>query len=295
MCRVGLPLGNDRRGVIGTGKEACSHATNPGVYGMIPQEAMGVADFSVAGKVALVTGAARGIGKATALALARHGADVAVNYLSQQEKAEAVAAAICAMGRRAAVVQGDVSKEGDVKRLVREAVEAVGPIDILVNNAGIASSCWLHEMSLVEWQRTIDVDLTSVFLVTREILPSMMERRKGRIINISSVSAQNFKLVMGLVHYCAAKGGVISFTRALAHEVAPYGITVNSIAPGTTLTEISAHRSPEWRQRRNAEVPLGRAAQSEEIAMSVVLLASAAGGFYTGQVLCPNGGESMCG
>lgn len=251
--------------------------------------------FSIDGKVAMVTGAARGIGKATAIALARHGADVAVNYLTQQDKAEAVATAIRALGRRAAVVQGDVSREADVKRFVQQAVESLGPIDILVNNAGIASSCRFHEMSLAEWQRTIDVDLTSIFLVTREVVPSMIERRFGRIINVSSVSAQNFKIVMGLVHYCAAKGGVISFTRALAHELAPYGITVNSIAPGTTLTEIAAHRSEEWRRRRNAEVPLGRAAQPEEIAMTAVLLASRAGGYYTGQVLCPNGGESMCG
>lgn len=251
--------------------------------------------FSVEGMVALVTGASRGIGKATALALARHGADVAVNYRSQREKAEAVAAAIQGLGRRSVAIQGDVSNEGDVKRVVREAVEALGPIDILVNNAGIASSCWLHEMSLAEWQRTIDADLTSVFLVAREALPSMMERRFGRIISISSVSAQNFKLVMGLVHYCAAKGGVISFTRALAHEVAQYGITVNSIAPGTTLTEMAAHRGEEWRRRRNAEVPLGRAATPEEIALTAVMLASPAGGFYTGQVLCPNGGESMSG
>ena len=250
-------------------------------------------DFS--GKLALVTGGSRGIGAEICRTLARYGADVAVNYLSQRDKAEAVVAAIRGLGRRAAVVRGDVSKEADVKRLVREAAGSLGPIDILVNNAGIASSCRFHEMSLAEWQRTIEVDLTSVFLVTREVVPSMIERRFGRIISISSVSAQNFKIVMGLVNYCAAKGGVISFTRALAHELAPYGITVNSIAPGTTLTAIAAHRGEEWRRRRNAEVPLGRAAQPEEIAMTAVLLASAAGGYYTGQVLCPNGGESMCG
>jgi NAD(P)-dependent dehydrogenase (short-subunit alcohol dehydrogenase family) len=145
---------------------------------------MGVADFSVAGKVALVTGAARGIGKATALALARHGADVAVNYLSQKEKAQGVVEAIRTLGRRSVAVQGDVSKEGDVKRLVREAIQTLGPIDILVNNAGIASSCRFQEMSLAEWQRTIDVDLTSVFLVTRELVPSMIERRAGRIMAV---------------------------------------------------------------------------------------------------------------
>lgn len=252
-------------------------------------------DFSIAEKVALVTGATRGIGKAVAIALARHGADVAVNYLSQKDKAEAVAAAIRELGCRAAVVQGDVSQEADVQRLVHDVEAALGPVDVVVNNAGIASSCSFHEMSLAEWRRTIDVDLTSVFLVTRAVMPSMIARRSGRIINISSVSAQNFKIVMGLVHYCAAKGGVISFTRALAHELAPYGITVNSIAPGTTLTEIAAHRGEEWRRRRNAEVPLGRPAVPEEIAMTAVMLASPAGGYYTGQVLCPNGGESMCG
>ena len=163
----------------------------------------------------------------------------------------------------------------------------------MASRRSVASSCRLHEMSLEEWNRIIDTDLTSVFLVTRQVLSSMIERRQGRIINISSVAAQNFRMNMGLVHYSAAKGGVISFTRALAYEVAPYGITVNSIAPGTVLTEIAAHRGAEWRRRRNAEVPLNRGADPKEIAMTVVLLASAAGGFYTGQVLCPNGGESM--
>jgi 3-oxoacyl-[acyl-carrier protein] reductase len=123
----------------------------------------------------------------------------------------------------------------------------------------------------------------------------MIERRTGRIINISSVAAQNFRMIMGLVHYATAKGGVISFTRALAHETAQYGITVNSVAPGTVATEIAAYRGEEWRRRRNIEVPLGRAGTPEEIAMTVVFLASPAGSFYTGQVLCPNGGESMCG
>jgi 3-oxoacyl-[acyl-carrier protein] reductase len=255
----------------------------------------GEVSLSVAGKVALVTGGSRGIGKAIVLALARHGADVGINYVARKDRADDVARQVTALGRRAVVVQGDVSREDDVARLAAEAVQALGPIDILVNNAGIASSSPLHETSLAEWQRTIDVDLTSVFLVTREVLPSMIERKWGRVINISSVCAQNFKLVMGLTHYAAAKGGVIALTRAVAHEVAQHGITVNCIAPGTTLTEISAQRSEEWRRKRNAEVPMGRAAQPEEIAMTAVLLASSAGGFYTGQVLCPNGGESMCG
>jgi len=246
-------------------------------------------------KVALVTGATRGIGKATALTLAEYGADVVVNYMQSAERAEEVVSQIRNLGRESIAVQGDVSKEAEVSSFVRKAVDAVGPIDILVNNAGIASSCWLHEMSLEEWQRTIDTDLTSVFLVTRQILPSMIERGRGCIINISSVAAQNFRMKMGLVHYAAAKGGVISFTRALAHETAGYGITVNSIAPGTVATEIAVYRGEEWRRRRNAEVPLGRAGSPEEIAMTVVFLASPAGAFYTGQVLCPNGGESMCG
>jgi 3-oxoacyl-[acyl-carrier protein] reductase len=251
--------------------------------------------LALEGKVALVTGASRGIGKATALALAEYGADVAVNYLHSTDKAEEVASQIRNLSRRATVVQGDVSKESEVVSFVKKTVDALGPVDILVNNAGIASSCWLHEMSLEEWQRTIDTDLTSVFLVTRQILPSMIERRTGRIINISSVAAQNFRMIMGLVHYATAKGGVISFTRALAHETAQYGITVNSVAPGTVATEIAAYRGEEWRRRRNIEVPLGRAGTPEEIAMTVVFLASPAGSFYTGQVLCPNGGESMCG
>jgi 3-oxoacyl-[acyl-carrier protein] reductase len=245
------------------------------------------------GKVALVTGASRGIGKAIALALGESGAAVAVNCARSLDKAEEVAARIRSMGRRAVVAPADVSSASEVESMVHASVEALGPIDIVVNNAGMASYSWLHEMSIEEWQRTIDTNLSSVYLVTRQVLPSMIERRTGRIISISSVAAQNFRMVMGLVHYAAAKGGVISFTRALAHEVAPHGITVNCIAPGTVLTEIAAHRGEEWRRRRNAEVPLRRAASPEEIAMTAVFLASDAGAFYTGQVLSPNGGESM--
>jgi len=253
----------------------------------------GKIDFDLNGAVALVTGSSRGIGKATALALAEYGADVAVSCVKGVEQAEDVASSIRKLGRKSLVTKGDVSKAEEVDHLVKRVVDQLGPIDILVNNAGIASSCWLHEMSLEEWKHTIDTDLTSVFMVTRQVLPSMIERKHGRIINVSSVAAQNFRMNIGLVHYSAAKGGVISFTRALAHEVAQHDITVNSIAPGTVLTEIAAHRGTEWRRRRNAEVPLNRGADPKEIAMTVVMLASSAGGFYTGQVLCPNGGESM--
>jgi NAD(P)-dependent dehydrogenase (short-subunit alcohol dehydrogenase family) len=253
----------------------------------------GKIDFDLNGKVALVTGSSRGIGKATALALAEYGADVAVNCIQGVKQAEDVASSIRRLGRKATVAKGDVSNAEEVDHIVKKATNQLGSVDILVNNAGVASSCWLHEMSLEEWKHIIDTDLTSVFLVTRQVLPSMIERQYGRIINISSVAAQNFRMNMGLVHYSAAKGGVISFTRALAYEVAQYDITVNSIAPGTVLTEIAAQRGAEWRTRRNAEVPLNRGADPKEIAMTVVMLASAAGGFYTGQVLCPNGGESM--
>ena len=253
-----------------------------------------VMGFPLEGKVALVTGASRGIGKETAIALAQHGADIAVNCLDGIDRAEEVASLIHGIGRRAVVARGDVSKPGDVKIVVDKTVDTLGSVHILVNNAGIASSCLVHEMTVEEWRRTIDVNLTSVFLVTRQVIPSMIEHREGRIINISSVAAQDFRMVMGLVHYAAAKGGVISFTRALSREVAQYGITVNSIAPGTVATEISAWRGEQWRRRRNREVPLGRPATPEEIAMTAVFLASPAGAFYTGQVLCPNGGESTC-
>ncbi len=249
--------------------------------------------LSLEGKVALVTGASRGIGKAAALALAEYGCDVAVNCLHRQNRAEEVAASIRSLGCRAVVAQGDVSDPSAVEAIVGRATQALGPIDILVNNAGISSSCWLHEMSLEEWRHTIDSDLTSVFLMTRQVLPSMIQRRSGRIISVSSVAAQDFRMVLGLTHYAAAKGAVISFTRALAHEVAHIGITVNCIAPGTVLTEMAAHRGQEWRTLRNSYVPLGRAGTPEEIAMTVVFLASDAGAFYTGQVLSPNGGETM--
>ena len=251
--------------------------------------------MSLEGKVALVTGSSRGIGKAIALALAKYGADVAVNYIRNGDKADEVASEIRNLGRKTVVVKADVSKASEVEYLVTKTVNTLGPVDILVNNAGIVSFRRLHEMSLEEWQKIIDADLTSVFLVTRHVLPSMIERRRGRIINISSVAAQNYRLVLGLVHYATAKGGIIAFTRVLAHEVAQYGITVNAIAPGSIATEINVYHDEEWWKQRLAVVPLGHVGTPGDVAMSAVFLASSCGDFYTGQVLCPNGGESLSG
>jgi 3-oxoacyl-[acyl-carrier protein] reductase len=254
----------------------------------------GERDFDLSGKVALVTGSSRGIGRGIALALARHGADVAINCVSNVSRAEDVAEEIRRCGRRSIVIRADVAKAAEAERLASETTSGLGPIDILVNNAGIVSFRPLHEMPVEEWQRIIDADLTSVFLVTRMVLRSMIERRAGRIINISSVSAQNYRLKLGIVHYATAKGGLIAFTRVLAHEVAEYGITVNAIAPGSIATDINVQHDEAWWKQRISVIPLGHVGVPEDVALTAVFLASSAGNFYTGQVLCPNGGESVC-
>ena len=257
--------------------------------------------FSIEGRVALVTGAARGIGKATAIALAKHGADVAVNYLTQRDKAEAVATAIRGLGRRAAVVQGDVSKEADVKRLVREAAGSLGPIDILVNNAGIASSCRFHEMSLGEWQRTIDVDLTSVFLVTREVVPAMMERRFGRILNITSSAVKAPIDVLGLSN--GARSGLTGFVAGLARQsrLASRNVTINNLLPGffdtdrirstlaATATK-SGKSIEEVMDTRRATIPARRLGTAQEFGAACAFLCSAQAGYITGQNWLLDGG-----
>lgn len=243
------------------------------------------------GRVALVTGAATGIGRATAIALAQAGADVAVNHLQQADEAEALVRELQALGARAAAFDADVTRAADIDRM-RAGIEAdLGPIDVLVNNAGI-----IHEKPLVqttedEWDRLLAVDLKSVFLLSRAVLPGMQARQRGVIVNIASdlgiLGRANFAA------YCAAKAGVIGLTRALARECAPH-IRVNAVAPGAVKT---AMVSPEVMSAESLaqelSVPQARIAEPQELAATVVFLASDLARFYCGQVLGPNGGSVM--
>jgi 3-oxoacyl-[acyl-carrier protein] reductase len=239
----------------------------------------------ITGKIALVTGASRGIGRAIAIALAREGADVAINYRSREEEANAVALAIRELGRRCVAVRADVSKRDDVVRLIQTVETELGGIGILVNNAGIARPQPLEEITERDWNELIAVNLTSCFLVTQAVLPAMRARRWGRIINLSSVAAQ----LGGVVgpHYAASKAGVLGLTHSYAALLAKEGITANAIAPALVETEMV---TSNLRARADL-IPVGRLGDVEEIAAVAVLLAK--NGYITGQTISPNGGWYM--
>lgn len=185
----------------------------------------------------------------------------------------------------------DVASQGEVEGAFDAAIENYGPIDVLINNAGIASTSPLLELSLEQWNEMISIDLTGVFLTTKAIVPSMIERRSGRIINIASQLGIRGAPMM--VHYCAAKAGVLGLTRALARELIPYGIRVNAIAPGPTLTDATRAAPEETLDAIRAELPIDRFAQVEEIAPTAVMLASSDGDYYVGSTLNVSGGHVM--
>ena len=244
------------------------------------------------GKTALITGAATGIGRASALLLAQAGARVVVNHLHQAPAAQAVVDEICAGGGVALAIGADVSQSSEVQRLLDEALAFTGGIDILVNNAGIIQEKAFVDTTEADWDRMIGTDLKSVFLMCRAVLPHMVQRRGGVIINIASdlgiVGRERY------VPYCAAKAGVMGLTRALARECAPQHIRVNAIAPGPVATAMVSieHMSAEWVAKELA-IPQQRLADPAEIAASVLFLASDQSRFYCGQVLGPNGGSVM--
>lgn len=243
------------------------------------------------GRVALVTGAATGIGRATARALAQAGASVAVNHLAQPEAAGALVRELEALGVRAAAFEADVTRSADIARMLAGVEAALGPVDVLVNNAGIILEKSLVETREDEWDRLLAVDLKSVFLMSRAVLPAMQARDAGVIVNIASdlglLGRANFTA------YCAAKAGVIGLTRALARECAPH-IRVNAVAPGAVNTAMVAPESMSAASlAQELAVPQGRLAEPQEIAATVVFLASELARFYCGQVLSPNGGSVM--
>jgi 3-oxoacyl-[acyl-carrier protein] reductase len=244
----------------------------------------------LSGKMALVTGGGRGIGRAIALAFAREGAGVAVLDL-RQELAERTAKDVAGLGTTSLAVTADVGEEAPVKAAIAQVESFFGRIDILVNNAGIDTTSRVADMPTGMWDDMIRVNLRSIFLCTRAVLPGMIRRNWGRIISISSQLAH--KGAPEMAHYVAAKAGVLGFTRSLAYEVARSGITVNAICPGPIDTELFRNLPEEWRKNKLAELPIGRAGTVEEIAPTAVLLASEEGSYYLGASLSPNGGDVM--
>jgi acetoacetyl-CoA reductase len=245
---------------------------------------------SLKGKVALVTGASRGIGAAIALELARRGAAVAINFRADATQAEAVCNEILEMGVECMSIQGDVSRKEDAQRIVHEVIEKWHRLDILVNNAGITRDRSLRKMTEEDWAEVINVNLNGTFYTTSAALPTMMDQKFGRIINISSVVGQAG--AFGQANYSASKGGIIAFTKTLALEMAKYNITANAIAPGYTSTEMVQAIPEEVAAKIKTKIPLGRFAEPEEVAKAAVFLA-ADGDYITGQELNVNGGVYM--
>jgi 3-oxoacyl-[acyl-carrier protein] reductase len=237
---------------------------------------------NLTGKVALVTGGGRGIGRAIALSLAKAGCDVAVNYRERKDDAEKAAQEIRSLGRRSAAIQADVSRSADAGRLVRSAESQLGPIDILVNNAGKILIQPIDKITEDDWNEMIAANLTSCFLMSQAVLPGMRARKWGRIINLSSVAGQAGSVIG--IHYAASKAGMIGLTRSYARVLAKEGITVNAIAPALVATEMVT-ANPAVRPDM---IPMGRFGEIEEVADVAVMLAGNA--FITGQTINVNGG-----
>jgi 3-oxoacyl-[acyl-carrier protein] reductase len=243
-------------------------------------------------KVALVTGASRGIGRGIALEMAREGADIVVNYNNSKEKANEVARSIEAFGRRSLAVKADVSNQNQVGAMRKSVLaEFEGGVDILVNNAGIHHHLKSWEIDQVEWRRILAVNVDGVFLCTNAFNPEMRAKKWGRVINISSIDA--FTGTDHEAHYGTSKAALLGLTRSLALELAPYNITVNAIASGWVETDMTAGTTGEERKRALEQVPLGRMGQPAEIGYVAAFLASDRASFITGQTIHVNGGEAM--
>jgi len=249
------------------------------------------------GQRALVTGGSRSIGRAIALGLAREGADVVVNYRRDRAAAEETAAAIQALGRRAAVVQGDTSVRADVDRLVREAIEALGAIDLLVNNAGVLKRTPLLEIAEDEWDWILDTNLKGYFMVGQAVARHMVERGiAGAIINTSS--AGQLIAAPNLTHYCVAKAGIEMLTKQLALELAPHRIRVNAICPGLIETDLNRKdiAEPAFRERRLARIPLREIGVPDDVVGAVVFLAATPESrLVTGASVFIDGGQTIWG
>ncbi len=255
--------------------------------GVISQSESAQGAGALHGTVSLVTGASRGIGAAIAAELASRGSHVVIDYLHHDEEAAEVLQSITEQGGTAECAACDVSKPGEVRNLLNDIVERLGRIDVLVNNAGILRDRSLLKMSDSEWQEVIDVNLTSVMLTSKAALPHMIERKHGRIVNISSFVAQagNF----GQTNYAAAKAGIIGFTRALALETARYGVTVNAVCPGFIETSMWGSIPDPVRAQILQRIPMQRVGSPADVARAVRFLAEE-GSYITGQTINVNGG-----
>ncbi len=246
-------------------------------------------DNAFAGRVALVTGGSRGIGRATALRLAGEGADVALSYVSRVEEARAVVSAIEALGRRSICEPCDVSKPDEVNRLVETTRQRLGPIDYLVHCGAISTLRDHNELTFDEWRRMIDVNLNGTFLVVFAVKDEMIERGFGRIVTVSSLAALRPRKMQ--IHYAAAKAGVIALTRCCSEAFAPHNVRINGVAPGLIETEM-LHVLPESTINRVVgETPMGRVGQPEEVASVIRFLLSEESSFMTGHTLGVSGGR----
>lgn len=243
------------------------------------------------GKKALVTGASRGIGRAIALALAAEGADVVVNYAGSEAAAKAVAAEIEAMGRKAMVIQADISSSEAATAMIDQAVKEFGRIDVLVNNAGITRDGLLMRMKEEDWDAVLTTNLKGVFNCTKAAIKYMMKQKAGHIVSISSVVGEMGNA--GQANYAAAKAGVIGFTKAVAKEVAARGITVNAVAPGFIKTDMTAVLNEKQVEGMLTTIPLKRLGDPSDIAKAVVFLASEDANYITGQTINVDGGMVM--
>ncbi|MFH1337234.1 MAG: 3-oxoacyl-ACP reductase family protein [Candidatus Zixiibacteriota bacterium] len=246
------------------------------------------------GKVALITGASRGIGKASALMLAQAGCDLAINYCNNEKDAEKVAKSAGKFGVKAKIYNADVSKKRQVEEMVTGVVKEFGKIEILVNNAGIWKYAAIDRMSEEQLRETMEVNLNGTFYPITACVPHMIKQRWGNIINISSTAGQRGEPYHS--HYAASKGAIISLTKSLAVELAPHNIRVNCVAPGWVDTDMS-HQSlvGEDKEEILQVIPLGRAGTAKEIAGSVLFLASEFSTFITGEIINVNGGAVLCG
>jgi 3-oxoacyl-[acyl-carrier protein] reductase len=245
------------------------------------------------GKAAIVTGGGRGIGRAICIAYAKEGADVVVNYASKDGPAKEVVEMINKIGRKAVAVKGNVAIRADVDRIVQSAIDHFGKIDILVNNAGVSKPNMLYKMTEEQWNEVIDIQLKGPFLCIQAASKYMMEKKYGKIINVTS--SAGLWGTKGQINYSSAKGGIVALTKSAARELAGYGITVNVVQPGYVGTEMfdKVKADPKLMEIYTGRVLLGRFAEPEEVAPTFVFLASDEANYITGQLICVDGGLGM--